>query len=284
MIILHLQRVEINIKGPSVPNSSHQSSSSRHPARTPNIDHNEPHQPPNSPPPNPSPNPHNPSQTKQTQQPKNLFNNTVKNKHQTTNYIRATSSTTFNNTNKRISRTTTRNTTKDYAGIHDRPRDAVSASHTTTAQPPDPIVETVCEDDKTPTSKEYDPMADAPDPVTPTPSYVPLHRKNKHWGDPCEPSTACVGPDFIRIYGINCNGISNSTGLKYDKAFELIKETEAGIFAFNETHADEMNVLNNSALNKSRRRMFNQKEKDHVRLIASSSSQRGSTIRSQGGI
>ena len=258
MITLYLQRVVINIKGPSVPNSSHQRSSPQHPARTPNIDHHEPQQSPNSPTTNPSLNPHNPSQNKQTQQPKNLLNNTVKNKQQTTNYIRATSRTPFNNTNQRISRTTNRNTTtKEYAGIHDRPRDSVPTSHTTTAQPTNPIVETVCEDDETPTSEEYDPMADAPDPVTPTPSYVPLHRKNEHWGDPCEPSTACVGPDFIRIYGINCNGISDSTGLKYDKAFELIKETEAGIFAFNETHADEMNVLNNSALNKSRRRMFN---------------------------
>ena len=183
MLILYLQREVINIKGPSVPNSPHKRSSPKHPARTPNINHHEPQQSPNSPTTDPSLNPHNSPKNKQTKQHINLLNNTVKNKQQTTNYIRATSRTPFNNTNQRISRTTNHNTTtKEYAGIHDRPRDSVPASHTTTAQPPNPIVETVCEDDETPTSEEYDPMADAPDPVTPTPSYVPLHGKNEHWG------------------------------------------------------------------------------------------------------
>ena len=153
MIILHLQLVEVNIKGPSAPHSSHQRPSPRHPARTPNINHHEPQQSPNSPPPNHPPNTHNTVQTKQTPQPKILSKNTVKNKQPTPNYIRATPRKKSNNKDKRRSRTTNRNTTtKAYPGIHDRPRDSVPLSHTTTAQPPDPIVETVGEDDETPVS------------------------------------------------------------------------------------------------------------------------------------
>ena len=36
-----------------------------------------------------------------------------------------------------------------------------------------------------PQKPEYDPMADKPPPAIITPSYVPLHKKNKHWDDQC---------------------------------------------------------------------------------------------------
>ena len=114
-------------------------------------------------------------------------------------------------------------------------------------------------------------MADAPNPTLLTPSYVPLHQKNKHWEDPCELSILHEGPDFIRIYGINYNGISDSSGLKFDKALEVVKDAKACIFAYNETHADQMNVLNNMTLQKSIHRMFNPKQKEHCRLVSSCS-------------
>mmetsp|Transcript_38456 Transcript_38456/g.38819 ORF Transcript_38456/g.38819 Transcript_38456/m.38819 type:complete len:127 (-) Transcript_38456:179-559(-) len=61
---------------------------------------------------------------------------------------------------------------------------------------------------------EYDPMADKSPPAIITPSYVPLHKKNEHWGDPCEPTICYKGQEFIRIYSQKQNGISDSTGLK----------------------------------------------------------------------
>ena len=47
----------------------------------------------------------------------------------------------------------------------------------------------------------YNPMADVPNLYIITPSYVPLPRENEHWGDSCEPSVVCEGPEFIQIYG-----------------------------------------------------------------------------------
>ena len=110
-------------------------------------------------------------------------------------------------------------------------------------------------------------MADEPPPTIITPSYVPLHKKNKHWGDPCEPAIFCEGPEFIRIYSQNQNGISDSTGLKYDDTFKHMKEAEASIFSVNETHADKMNVKNNKVLETSRRRSFNYKEGEYCSVV-----------------
>ena len=66
----------------------------------------------------------------------------------------------------------------------------------------------------------------------------------------------CAEKDFIRIYSQNNNGISDSTGLKYDDTFKHMKEANADIFCINETHADKMNAKNNRVLESSRRRMF----------------------------
>ena len=114
-------------------------------------------------------------------------------------------------------------------------------------------------------------MKDEPPPAIITPSYVPLHRKNEHWGDPCELTICCEGPEFIRIYSQNQNGISDSTGLKYDDTFKYMKEAEASIFCINETHADKMNVKNNKVLETSRRRSFNHKEGEYCTVVTSSS-------------
>ena len=56
-------------------------------------------------------------------------------------------------------------------------------------------------------------MADAPDPDIIALSYRSHHKENEHWGDPYEPSQAYEGPEFIRIYGQNVNGISDREGL-----------------------------------------------------------------------
>ena len=101
-----------------------------------------------------------------------------------------------------------------------------------------PQVETVLEQDDTLAAEEYDPMVNAPDLEITTLSYVPFHEKNEHWGDPCDPSVLCKGLDFIHIYGINCNGISDCSRLKYDKAFEYVKDAKASVFALNETRAN----------------------------------------------
>ena len=54
---------------------------------------------------------------------------------------------------------------------------------------------------QSPNPPEYDPMKDEPPPAIITPSYVPLWKKNEHWGDQYEPAAMCTEPDFIRIYG-----------------------------------------------------------------------------------
>ena len=97
----------------------------------------------------------------------------------------------------------------------------------------------------------YDQIADKPPPAIITPSYVPLHKKNEHWGDPCQPVIFCEGLEFIRLHSQNNNGISDSTGLKYDDTFKHMKEADAAIFSVNETHADKMNVKNNTVIEKS---------------------------------
>ena len=114
-------------------------------------------------------------------------------------------------------------------------------------------------------------MKDKPPPAIITPSYVPFWKKNEHWGDPCEPAAMCAEPDFVRIYSHNNNGISDSTGLKYDDTFKHMKEVDADIFSINETHADKMNAKNNRVLESSRRRMFQSKESQYYNLVSSSS-------------
>ena len=66
----------------------------------------------------------------------------------------------------------------------------------------------------------------------------------------------CAEPEFIRIYSQNNNGISDSTGLKYDDTFKHMKEEDVDIFSINKTHADKMNAKNNKVLESSQRRMF----------------------------
>ena len=103
----------------------------------------------------------------------------------------------------------------------------------------------------------YNPMADAPDLDIITPSYQPLHRKNEHWGDSCEPSQVCEGPEFIRIYSQNVNGVSDHKGTMYEQSMKTMKEAEASIFAFNETHGDDLNARHDSLVIKSKTRIFN---------------------------
>ena len=113
-------------------------------------------------------------------------------------------------------------------------------------------------------------MKDDPPPAIITPSYVPLWKKNEHWDDRCEPAVMCTEPDFIRIYSQNNNGISDSTGLKYDDTFKHMKEADADIFCINETHANKMNAKNNRVLESSWRRMFRSKESQYCTLVSSS--------------
>ena len=77
-----------------------------------------------------------------------------------------------------------------------------------------PLIPTTRTKIQPPQKPKYDPMKDEPPPATITPSYVPLWKKNEHWGDECEPTAMCEETEFIRIYGQNNNGISDSTGLK----------------------------------------------------------------------
>ena len=99
-------------------------------------------------------------------------------------------------------------------------------------------------------------MADKLPPVIITPSYVPLHKKNEHWGGPCEPAVICEGPEFIRIYSQNNIGISDSTGMKDNDIFTHMKEADAAIFSVNINHADKMNANNSTFLEKSQQKMF----------------------------
>ena len=113
-------------------------------------------------------------------------------------------------------------------------------------------------------------MKDDPPPAIITPSYEPLWKKNEHWGDRCDPPVLHDETEFIRIYGQNNNGISESTGLNYDDTFKHMKEANADIFCINETHADKMNAKNNRVLESSRRRMFQSKESQYCNLVSSS--------------
>ena len=110
-----------------------------------------------------------------------------------------------------------------------------------TSQTSDYTTETLTDD-----TPSYNPMADAPDPDIITLSYQPLHRKNEHWGDPCEPSQVWEGPEFICIYSQNVNGISDHEGIMYEQSMKTMKEAEASIVAFNKTHGDDLNAKHNS--------------------------------------
>ena len=114
-------------------------------------------------------------------------------------------------------------------------------------------------------------MEDEPTPKTITPKYVPLWKKNKHWGDECKPRAMCAEPDFIRIYSQNNNGISSASGLMYNDTFKHMKEADVDIFCINETHADKMNAKNNTVLESSRRRLFQSKEGQYCNFVSSSS-------------
>ena len=105
-----------------------------------------------------------------------------------------------------------------------------------------PLVPTTTKKLQPPSKPDYDPMEDEPPPETITPKYVPLWKKNKHWGDECKPRAMCAEPDFIRIYSQNQNGISSSDRLLYDDTVKHMKEADVDIFCINETHADKMNT------------------------------------------
>ena len=173
---LHLHRVEDNIKGPSEPTSPHQSTTPQHPARTPNFDHSEPPQRLNSPPPNILRRKPNTVKNKQTTTNKSTNKITVNDKQKQPRYICTKSCKKSNKSHARNSHTTTTtHLNKLYEGLYDRPRNEVPPPRTTPEHPTEPLVETVCDNVKPLPSATYDPMADAPDPAIPTPSYVPLH-------------------------------------------------------------------------------------------------------------
>ena len=134
-----------------------------------------------------------------------------------------------------------------------------------------PQIPTTTKKIQPPPAPKYDPMKDEPPPAIITPSYVPLWKKNEHWGDQCEPAVMCAELDFIRIYSQNNNDISDSTGLKYDDTFKNMKEADADIFCIIKTHADKMNAKNNRVLESSCRRMFQSKERQYCNLVSSSS-------------
>ena len=140
--------------------------------------------------------------------------------------------------------------------------------HTSTKRAPIPITASTI---LPPQKPEYDPMADEPPPATITPPYVPFHKKNEHWGDQCEPAVTCEEPEFIKIYSQNNNGISDSTGLKYDDTFKHMKEADADIFSVNKTHAGKMYVKNNKVLETSQRRIFQSTDGQYCSIVSSSS-------------
>ena len=67
------------------------------------------------------------------------------------------------------------------------------------------------------------------------------------------------------------NWISNREGILYDQTILHMKKAEATIFAFNETHRDEINAQNNSLLTKSKNRIFNHKDYLYYQTVTSPS-------------
>lgn len=57
----------------------------------------------------------------------------------------------------------------------------------------------------------------------------------------------------------------------YDQVFLHMKETEASIFTFNETHGNNTNPSNGAVLNRSKNRIFNQKDGRYCQIVTSSS-------------
>ena len=81
----------------------------------------------------------------------------------------------------------------------------------------------------------------------------------------------CVELELVQIYSQSNNGISDSTGLKYDDTFKHTKDADADSFSINGTHADKMNAKNNKVLESSQRKMFQSKEGQYCTLVSSSS-------------
>ena len=78
-------------------------------------------------------------------------------------------------------------------------------------------------------------------------------------------------PALVVWYASEKSPDESNPGLKYDKAFEHVKDAKASVFAFNETHTNQMNAQNNTALRMSQRQMFLSKHKEHCKLVSSSS-------------
>ena len=70
-----------------------------------------------------------------------------------------------------------------------------------------PTISTTTKRAQPPQEPVFDPMKDEPPPATITLSYVPLWKKNEHWGDQYKPAAMCAEPEFIRIYSQNNNGM-----------------------------------------------------------------------------
>lgn len=79
--------------------------------------------------------------------------------------------------------------------------------------------------------------------------------------NPYEPSKVCEWEGFIRIYSQNVYNISDREGLQHIQVSEHMKETEASVFTFNETHGDEMNPRNITFLKKLREREYSKEIK-----------------------
>lgn len=116
----------------------------------------------------------------------------------------------------------------------------------------------------TDTTLSYNPMADAPNPNIITPSYQPLRRRKKNTGEiHVNPAKSAKVP--------NLNGISGHIEIMYEQLMKDIKEAEASIFDFNETHDNDLNARHNSLVTKSKSRIINHKNGKYCQTVTSSS-------------
>ena len=117
------------------------------------------------------------------------------------------------------------------------------------------------------------PVEPPPSPTDPTSTTAPpLHKLdiafNESWGD----SLVSIDDDdpVVRIYSQNVNGIYSPDGVKFNDAFQNMSNNNVDIFAFTETHGDELNPTARTIMQRSSHQVW-KNNGSHCTIVTSSS-------------
>jgi hypothetical protein len=89
-----------------------------------------------------------------------------------------------------------------------------------------------------------------------------MTQENIPFGHVCDDIAVDDDTPYIRVYCQNVSGIFDRDDIGLDSAFREIKQANADIFMFNETHGDDSNAVARGAIRLSKQRMWKDNNED----------------------